>query len=236
MAASPAMPEDGTICVAVQSVGGHVLAEIAACPEWTVSELVARLNRELPAPAGRAGRAGQFEDHQSSGGERVRSITLLHKDKVLSEAAIVGDVLGPARAELTAVMQQFIQAPARDVHGAHTDNPSYFRRLHVGDFEECLELKSVCWFQVGATFTDVPAGDYRVIVEAARCEQWTPFEIRVEPGATMWVPDDALTPDFQTFEVAHIELSELRAELRVELWNVDGSWKSGFRIKSISLA
>jgi hypothetical protein len=147
---------------------------------------------------------------------------LLHGDSMLSGSQIIGSVLGPSDAVLTLISLQELRVTAKNIAGAHTNNPSYFRRVNEGTEEEYLELVTVCWFQVGGTFQNVLPGKYRLRIEAARNHtlklkgrNGEPFDVSVKDNAfsAQWDAQAVLTENFQEFDV--------------------GSWMSQRRAKSL---
>merc|ERR1719387_2471977 len=97
-------------------------------------------------------------------------------------------------------------------------------------------LLNVCWFQVGTKFRSIPAGMYNVVVEAAKDSSgWSPFEMQVRPTKERWAPGAQLTEEFQEFRVAELILDESAEEVGIGLFNADGPWRRGLKIRSITL-
>lgn len=159
--------------------------------------------------------------------------------------ATLGEVLSPGHASLTLVEENYPRISYMELVGAHTSNPAYFQQ---DVFLECLRLVQVCWFEVGGTFKNVPAGSYRVVVEAARDERLRlggkPFDVSVrgkfEEGfweflaASRWDAEPVLEDEFQEFEVARVELNAA-GDVHVLLDLREGNWVRGFLWRSMSL-
>jgi len=108
-----------------------------------------------------------------------------------------------------------------------------------------LKLRQVCWFQVGATFEDVPEGSYQVVIEAARTDSLSlkgnSFGARVKVGTSgtwsdleNWDAEPSLTTEFQEFNIGEVVVGE-SGSVKVELNMREGGWVQGFLWKSASL-
>eukprot|EP00746_Dinoflagellata_sp_MGD_P124349 gnl/MRDRNA2_/MRDRNA2_58938_c0_seq1.p1 gnl/MRDRNA2_/MRDRNA2_58938_c0~~gnl/MRDRNA2_/MRDRNA2_58938_c0_seq1.p1 ORF type:complete len:230 (+),score=49.63 gnl/MRDRNA2_/MRDRNA2_58938_c0_seq1:114-803(+) len=209
-----------TVELKLMSISGETLGLLALPTCWTVQQLKAHICQEGIA-------------NKEAGSN---AFSLVHGDSVLQDASIVLEVLPPPSPVAYLVQQKKRLHTAKDIHGAHTGNPQYFKRNNEGTYEEDLELRDVCWFQVGTTFPSVPAGTYNVMVEAAKASSgWSPFEMQVRPTGDTWAPGECLKEEFQTFHVAELVLDNATDEVRVDLFCTTGNWKRGLKIRSLAL-
>jgi len=225
------------LALSIISLGGATLLQAEMEADAAVSELAQRLHALLvsgPEASNMGGKATTFESHTMSGGMPVCKVDLVYEGRLLDNTSSLGDSIAGDEATFTAITQRGLRMPACDLHGAHTDNPQYFTRLYQATDDERLELLDVCWFCVGTVFARVPAGKFRVLVEAAQTSGRA-FDIRVEPSGDTWNAEHVLTENIEEHEVAQIELEEHQDELPIWLMNTTGSWKKGFQLRAISL-
>uniref|UniRef100_A0A7S4UE29 Ubiquitin-like domain-containing protein n=1 Tax=Alexandrium monilatum TaxID=311494 RepID=A0A7S4UE29_9DINO len=165
---------------------------------------------------------------------------LLHTESgILKESEALGDHVQPPGAALTLVARPFFKVEAKDIAGAHTNNPAYFARENAGTEEEYLRLVTVCWFSVGGTFPDVPPNDYRIIVEAKSHGRLNlkgnSFDVSANKGqVASWDAAAVLGDEFREFEVGRFTQVEA-GPASVKLDMRCGNWVSGFCWKSIYL-
>mmetsp|Transcript_8214 Transcript_8214/g.17026 ORF Transcript_8214/g.17026 Transcript_8214/m.17026 type:complete len:250 (-) Transcript_8214:173-922(-) len=172
-----------------------------------------------------------------------RQYSLIHGGNVLGKgSAVLGDVLTPPEATLTLIKGP-LKVPAAGIRGAHTNNASYFKYVNEDTPDAYLELRQVCWFQVGATFEEVPEGSYQVVIEAARTDSLSlkgnSFGARVRASGTWsdlekWDAESSLTTEFQEFNIGEVVVGE-GGSVQVELNIREGGWVQGFLWKSVSL-
>lgn len=148
-------------------------------------------------------------------------------------------VLEPPEATVFVQNRQFFRLAASKLSGAHVSNPAYFKRVDQGTDMETLKLKSVCWYSIGGTFEQVPAGRYRFAVQAAK---EAPFTLHDEAVAVSvngkvvatWRAQDELKDEMQAFYFGDFDIEE-RGDVKVKLDLRDGNWASGIVLKSIDL-
>lgn len=211
-----------TIEVQLMTIAGQVVGVVVTPVDWTTQQLKAHLCEVALA-------------NKEAGPNAVSLVRTDESCGILPDKSIVGKVLPTPIATVYLIQRNVQVRTAKDISGAHTSNPSYFSREDEGTNDEALELKDVCWFQVGATFHDVAAGTYSVFVEAAASSAWRGFPMTVEPTKEEWNPKSQLTAEFQKFRVSELMVDEATAEVRVNLVNTSGNWKQGIKLRSISL-
>lgn len=232
-----------SIQVIVRTLAGESLLDSSLANETQVEELCTLVASKLGTPQPSRGTT-YFADHADdpvaqlhsvSGGVRRHALKFLFESTIVRSSQRVMDISDMSPLELTVLHTHSFLANASDIHGPHTDNPTYYKRHSSGDPDEFLELIYVCWIQIGATFTDIPAGSYQVRMELKRVDGFNVNEVKLQPGNKLWRTVD-LTPDFHVFEIDIIVIDEFQPELRVELHFFDGTWKQGLCIRSIELA
>jgi len=218
--ASASRKSGPTLEVTFMLMSGETLGSVTLPVSWTVRELKAHLCQVEIANKG----AGP------------NAFSLLYGDSILKDATVVDEILPSPNPSMYLVQQKKRVNTAKDIAGAHTGNPQYFKRENEGTEDEALVLLNVCWFSVGTTFRSIPAGTYNVVVEAAKDSSgWTPFEMQVKPTKERWAPGAQLTEEFQEFRVAELILDEPTEEVGINLFNTDGPWRRGLKIRSITL-
>lgn len=198
----------------------------------------AAFHGEVPMNTTVGGLLGQMKlDCEGSTQHSIRRYRLQHNDAILEDHVILKDVLSPPCASLVLITEEFFKVPAASINGVHTNNPAYFTYVDQGSEECYLRLEKVCWFEVGGTFKDIPAGSYRVLIEAARADRLDldrkVFDVTVGAVNVQWDASAVLTSDFQEFEVAQLD-HDATGDITVTL-NMRANWVSGFCWKAIFL-
>lgn len=213
-----------TLEVTFTLMSGETLGSVTLPVSWTVQELKAHLC--------------QVEIANKEAGPNAFS--LIYGNSILKDATVLDEILPSPNVIVPSVylvQQKKRVKTAKDIAGAHTNNPRYFKRENEGTEDEALVLLDVCWFQVGTKFHSIPAGTYHVVVEAAKdASGWSQFEMQVKPTKERWAPGAQLTEEFQKFRAAELMLDEPAEEVSIDLLEIhDGGWKHGFKIRSITL-
>lgn len=144
--------------------------------------------------------------------------------------------------------------PGSKIGGAHTNNDRYFKYHN----EKALELKSVCWLDVGCSFTGIHPGDYEVFIffSSKSCNfKFDEVEVKQADKTALkvdWKPSktggpkkvglkheqeetEDLASCWQEHRLGKILVEADKAKVSIKFRNLSGSWKSGLIWRAIEL-